>query len=56
MLRAAAGADALEAFSLLLPSAAAGADCLLLSSAAFPVGLLGLLGGVEGFDDDRRRW
>lgn len=53
MLRAAAGADAPFAFCLLLPSAAFG---LSLPSAAFPAGLLELFGGVEGFDDDRRRW
>ena len=53
MLRAAAGADAPEVFCLLLPSAA---FSLSLPSAAFPAGLLELFGGVEGFDDDRRRW
>ena len=53
MLRAAAGADAPEAFDLLLPSAA---FSLSPPSAAFPAGLLELFGGVEGFEDDRRRW
>ena len=53
MLRAAAGADALESFGFLLPSAA---SSLSPPSAAFPAGLLESFGGVEGFDDDRRRW
>lgn len=54
MLRAAAGADVFEALSLLLLF-----DFFsdaFSSSAAFSVGLLELSGGVEGFDDDRRRW
>lgn len=54
MLRAAAGADALEALSLLLRL-----DFFsdaFSSSAAFSVGRFELSGGVEGFEDDRRRW
>lgn len=55
MLRAAvAGADASEVLSLLLLR-----DFFsdaLTSSAAFSVTLFELSGGVEGFDDDRRRW
>ena len=55
MLRAAvAGADTPEAFSLLLLR-----DFFsdaLTSSAAFSVSLFELSGGVEGFEDDRRRW
>jgi hypothetical protein len=55
MLRAAvAGADAPEAFSLLFLR-----DFFseaLTSSAAFSASLFDLSGGVEGLDDDRRRW
>ena len=55
MLRAAvAGADAPEAFSLLFLR-----DFFseaLTSSVAFSASLFALSGGVEGFDDDRRRW
>jgi|SRR5690242_4661902 len=54
MLRVAAGADALDALSLLLRL-----DFFsdaFSSSAAFSVGRFELSGGVEGFDDDRRRW
>lgn len=55
MLRAAvAGMDTLEAFSLLLLLDFF--SDVFSSSAAFSVGLLELSGGVEGFDDDRRRW
>jgi hypothetical protein len=55
MLRAAvADADAPKAFSLLVLR-----DFFsdaLTSSAAFSVSLLELSGGVEGFEDERRRW
>jgi hypothetical protein len=56
MLRVAvAGTDALEdAFNLLLLRDFF--SDVLSSSAAFSVGLFELSGGVEGFDDDRRRW
>ena len=55
MLRAAVvGADALEAFSLLLRLDLF--SDVFSSSAAFSVGLFELSGGVEGLDDDRRRW
>ena len=54
MLRAAVGADALEVLSLLLLLDFF--SDVFSSSAAFSVGLFELSGGMEGFDDDRRRW
>lgn len=55
ILRAAVvGADALEAFSLLLRLDLF--SDVFSSSAAFSVGLFELSGGVDGFDEDRRRW
>ena len=54
MRAAVAGADALGAFSLLLFLDLF--SDVFSSSAAFSVGLFELSGGVEGFDDDRRRW
>lgn len=54
MLRAAVGADVVEVLSLLLLFDFFSA--VFSSSAAFSAGLFELSGGVEGFDDDRRRW